>query len=137
LAGTTIAVSTFFLLHYTLIPFILIRNTGRIAEIGGTVPDTGLRYPLAVLGGSSTILEISEAEILSGLQINLLSRYHTRDYHGTVRPIFQIIALTCIGFGIWTYRRLSAFRKQVNKSVLALSIGGHAPPIQSEMLIFQ
>ncbi len=129
LTGTTIAVSTFFLLHYTLIPFILIRNTSQIGETGGTIPDTGLRYPLTVFGGSSTILEISEAEILTGLQINLLSRYQNRDYHGTVRPIFQVIALACVGYGILTYRRLTAFRKQVNKSVLALSIGGHAPPV--------
>lgn len=137
LIGTTIAVSTFFLLYYSLIPFVLIRNTSQIGETGEKVPDTGLKYPLTVFGGSSTILEISEAEILTGLQINLLSRYHTQDYHGTVRPIFQIIALTCIGFGILTYRRFNAFRKQVNQSVLALSIGGHAPPVQSGKLVFQ
>jgi hypothetical protein len=102
----------------------------------GTIPDTGLRYPLTIFGGRSTVLEISEAEILTGLEINLFSGFHPRSYHGMAQTVFQAISLSYISLAILIYRRLSVSRRQGNKSVLALSIGGHAPPVQSGKAVY-
>lgn len=126
----TIAVSTFFLLHFTLLPIILIRNTSQIIKSEGVLPDYGLRYPQTIFGGSSAILEINEEEILTGLEIKSFSGLHPRDYDRIAQPFFHTMALSCIGIGLLIDRSISVFRKQGNKSLLALSIGGHAPPMK-------
>jgi hypothetical protein len=115
LIGTTI------LVHLVLTPLAYTQN---LETSSGKYNNPYKQYEDAYI-----INEVTNYEILSDQKINSILGRTLRDWGRLLKRVLDTAALPMITFTISLIYTLTYFKKtQKRKSLLAISLGGHAPP---------
>lgn len=116
-------------LYSIAIPMVYAQNTDYLFDKERT--PNSKNSPFLNYGKILFFKELSETEALTNLEIKLISDRRLSDLIKFINRLDVVITQSCIGMGILLMILLSVIPMPLCKSVLALSIGGHAPPAGS------
>jgi hypothetical protein len=111
------------LVHLILTPLAYTKNLE---------PTTGQQYtPLTLSEDAYIINEVNNYKILNDIKINSILSRHLRDFQRLLKRALDITLQPILAYAILLIYTLTYFKKlQQKKSILAFSLGGHAPPVQ-------
>lgn len=116
LIGTTI------LMHLILTPLAYTRNL----EPSSDKPRTSF----TLSEDAYIINEVNDYELLSDVKIKSIVSRNLRDYDRLLKRVLDTMVQPIISIAILMIYTLSYFKKiQRRRSLLAFSLGGHAPPV--------
>ena len=127
--GMALLLSSLIFLHSLITAPILLHNGGTVITAGNTEIEV-LTYTLLHPYGEPALLsEVGEADRHQKLRIRAAD-YGIRDVRRLINRILYLVSLSVTGLWVFGNIRLSIMtRKERCGSLLALSIGGHAPPV--------
>lgn len=110
------------LFHLILTPLAYTQNLGRTSE----------KQVSPHLHGDNVYIinEVTNYELLSDIRINSILDKNLRDFHRLLRQVLDASVIPDISFALLLVYSLTYFKKtQRRKSLIACSLGGHAPPL--------
>lgn len=127
--GISLVLSSLLILQSLITAPLLLQTDGSITGAGNSVTEV-IKYTFIHSYGEPALLsELSEPDRQHKLRTGAAEQ-GIRDVRRLISRIFQVVSLSVAG--IWVLRSIRQCimtRKERCGSVLALSIGGHAPPV--------
>lgn len=124
----SLAICVLFLVSIFAAPSGYLKIANTVTE--GIMAERDRSVPLSLLTESKTymISEVSANEFLNDLRITMISSRNTPNYQNIILNVLNIL-LPFVSFCLLVYCFGYFNRRKIrHKSIMAFSIGGHAPP---------
>jgi hypothetical protein len=123
-------IAAVFLLHLIITPLSLTQSQSTATKVGSSGDVAKTQSPFHLFGESFIVTDFNGIEVLTDIGINYVINRNIRDFQRIINRVFLSLVVPLINLGIMIYYILHYYRKKLEqrKSVLAISIGGHAPP---------
>jgi hypothetical protein len=118
-----------FFMHLIITPLSLTQGQSSVGRVADARESTTARTPIRLFGKSFIVADFTGNEILTDMEIIYTINRDIRDFQRIINRLLQSLGLSIISLSILIYYILYSYKKmEQKKSVLAISIGGHAPP---------
>jgi hypothetical protein len=118
-----------FFMHLIITPLSLTQGLSTGTRVAGTGVATTARTPIRLFGKSFIVADFTGNEILTDMEIIYTINRDLRDFQRIINRLLQSLGLSFVSLSVLIYYILYSYIKvEQKKSVLAISIGGHAPP---------